>query len=264
MPELPDVEVLKQYVDATSLHKRIKQVRVQSSKVLENISTQELASDLQGSSFESTGRHGKYLFLKLASGRWLALHFGMTGFLKYFKNMQKEPAHDRLLITFENGYHLAYDCQRLFGEVQIVDDIEGFLEEKQLGPDALDTEFDFAAFKEVFAGRQGMVKSTLMNQQILAGIGNVYSDEILFRAGLHPKTKVNELGENALQNLFDKIREVLPSVIEYRADPEKMPDSFLLPHRQKDGTCPKCQGKIEQIKVSGRTAYFCPKCQQKE
>lgn len=262
MPELPDVEVFRQYLDATSLHKRIDEVEVRNTKILEQISSDKLHSALAGRSFESTRRHGKYLFVHLDDGNWLVLHFGMSGFLKYFKDMEKEPAHDRLLIRFSNGYHLSYDCQRLLGQVQMAGDFKSFLQKKELGPDALNAHLDRSTLSSVLAGRRGMVKPALMNQRIIAGIGNVYSDEILFHAKVHPKKKVSELQEETSERLSNEIGHVLRTAIEYRADPENMPESFLLPHRHKGGKCPRCRGEIEQIKVSGRTGYVCPKCQQ--
>ena len=105
MPELPDVEVFKQYLDATSLHQSIAEVKILAPEMLKGMSVKELKQALEGDAFESSRRHGKYLFVKLDKGAFLVLHFGMTGFLTYFKNMDKEPAHQRLLIAFSNGYH---------------------------------------------------------------------------------------------------------------------------------------------------------------
>ena len=262
MPELPDVEVFKQYLDGTSLHKRIDEVTVKNKKILENTTAKKLRDSLRGKTLKSSRRHGKYLFANINDNGWLVLHFGMTGFLKYFKDMEKEPGHDRLLLSFRNGYHLAFDCLRMLGKVQVIKDFEEFLETKELGPDPLASEFSFDVFKERFAGRSGMIKTTLMNQQILAGIGNVYSDEILFQAGVYPKQKVNELPEKDLKNLYNKTKSVLETVVKHKADPEQLPDGFLLPNRHKDGKCPKGHGKIEKMKVSQRTAYYCPQCQK--
>jgi formamidopyrimidine-DNA glycosylase len=185
----------------------------------------------------------------------------MTGHLKYFKNMEKDPPYDRLLITFANGYHLAYDAQRKLGEVALIEDVEGFIQEKGWGTDALNPGFDLAAFKEALAGRRGMAKSTLMNQHIMAGIGNVYSDEILFQVGIHPRSKVNQLDEETLEELFQALKEVLKTAINHQANPDRFPDSYIIPHRHDDGQCPRCGSEIKRVKVSGRSAYYCPNCQ---
>jgi formamidopyrimidine-DNA glycosylase len=261
MPELPDVEIFKQYIDATSLHKTIETVEVKSPMLLIGVSAQKLQTKLSGHKFQSATRYGKYLFVKLDNNFWLILHFGMTGRLKYFKDMEKEPSHDRLLISFANGYHLAYDCQRKLGEVGLTDDIESFVKEKQLGPDVFD--LDFTKFKKILEERRGTIKYTLMNQHIMAGIGNIYADEILFQAGLHPETPVNKLDEIKVKELYKAMYEVLKTVVDSQADPEKFPGSYLLPYRRKGGKCPQCDSKLKQIKISGRTTYYCPKCQKK-
>ena len=197
MPELPDVEVLKQYLDATSIHQGIKAVEVRDSRILEDTSTEKLKTGLKGRSLDSTRRHGKYLFAELSDNHWLVLHFGMSGELKYFKSMEKDPEYDQLLISFSNGYHLAYNAPRKLVLVALIENMEAFVEKKELGPDAMS--LDPAGFQKVLSGRRGMVKSTLMNQQIIAGIGNVYSDEILFQARLHPRVGVDELDAETLK-----------------------------------------------------------------
>jgi formamidopyrimidine-DNA glycosylase len=261
MPELPDVEVFKQYLDATSLHKKIESVQITDERVLESLSKNKLTRALKGKTFRSARRHGKYLFVELdGGGLWLVLHFGMTGFLKYFKDTDNKSSHPRILIQFTNGYHLSYDCQRMLGEVNVTDDVEKFLRTRDLGMDALDV--DLETFKDLLGKTRGAVKSALMNQKLLAGIGNVYSDEILFQAGVHPKTQANKLDEKQLEKIFDDMQKVLETAIDCGADPEKMPEFYILPERRKKGKCPRCSGEIVKEKVSGRTAYFCPKCQR--
>ncbi len=262
MPELPDGAVFKKYLDSTALHQKIKRVEVKEKRVLESVSAEKLRDRLAGASFEKSCRHGKYLFIETDGGGHLVLHFGMTGFLKYFKDMEKEPDHARLLVAFSNGYHLAFDCQRMFGQVAWVDSMTDYIEEKGLGPDALSSDLSFTDFRERFFKSGAMIKSALMNQSLIAGIGNIYSDEILFQAGIHPKTKPKGLDEDRLRKLYDTMRKVLETAIKHRADPEAMPNHFMLPHRTKGEKCPGCGGEIEKEKIASRTAYFCPKCQR--
>jgi formamidopyrimidine-DNA glycosylase len=101
----------------------------------------------------------------------------------------------------------------------------------------------------------------LMNQELMAGIGNIYSDEIMFQAGLHPKAAADKLDEDGLHKLFDAMRYVLNTAIKTEADPSKMPGDFLLPYRNKGGHCPKCGGNVLHVSACGRTAWYCPKCQ---
>lgn len=256
MPELPDVEHFRQYLEATALHQEIEDVDVRSQQILE-ADAQELREGLEGHSFEGTRRHGKHLFVRLDNERWLELHFGMSGNLAYFKDMAKEPEYDRLLFTFTNGYHLAYTAPRKLGEVDLVDDIGAFAEAHDLGPDVYADTFDLETFKSLLANRRGMIKSALMDQSLMAGIGNVYSDEILFQVGIHPRTKVQALSEEQLERIYDEMQKVLKVAIDHRADPSTFPDGWLTPHRGEDGTCARCGGPLKRVKVSGRTAYYC-------
>ena len=175
MPELPDVEIFKQYLDATSLHQEINRVEVHSTQVLEGISARKLRRRLEGHAFESSRRHGKYLFVRLNEGNWLVLHFGMTGFLRYYKNPEQSGDHTRLRIDFKNGFHLAFDCQRKLGLIDWVEDPKEFIRKKELGDDPLSEHFDLSRFTELLEGKRGSVKSALMNQSVIAGIGNIKS-----------------------------------------------------------------------------------------
>jgi formamidopyrimidine-DNA glycosylase len=262
LPELPDVEVFKRYLDATSLHKKIDAVEVKNAKILRGISTETLRRKLKGRTFLSTYRHGKILFVGIDKGLWLLFHFGMTGRVKYFKPMEEEPRHTRLLLAFSEGTHLAYESQRMLGRVELIENVEDYIAEKKLGPDALDDALDFQRFKEVLGSRRGVVKSVLMNQKALAGIGNVYSDEILFQAGLHPKSKVGRLKEKDLEKLFKQMKGVLKTAVARRADPEDFPKHYLTPHRDGNRKCPGCGTRLESVKISGRTSYGCPRCQE--
>lgn len=254
MPELPDVEVFRRYLDATALHQRIEHTRVRDEDLLRGVSRRTLERRLKGASFEATRRHGKYLLVDLDPGDWLVLHFGMTGFLAYFGDPDAEPGHVRLRFDFENGYRLAYDCQRKLGEVRLVSDPEAFLEEKELGPDAL--EVDREGFLERMEDRRGMIKTALMDQSLLAGVGNVYSDEALFQTEIHPATAVSDLDEKALGHLHRTLHRVLEKAIEEKV--ERFPDSWLLSHREPNAECPRCGGTIRRIEVAGRGCYVCP------
>jgi formamidopyrimidine-DNA glycosylase len=261
MPELPDLEVFKEYLGATSMKKKVTSVEVSSPEILNGISSRKLQSRLKGHRFITTRRHGKYLFLEVEGAGWLVLHFGMDGRLTYFKDEQKEPVHTRLKITFENGYHLALDMPRKLGGVWLVDDPDEFIAGKRLGPDPLASSFDFNEFKEAIQDKKGALKPALMDQEIISGIGNIYSDEILFQAGIHPQTKTKDLDDEALKVLYESIQKSLKTAIKHQADPGQFPNHFLITKRQEGGKCPNCDGEVEKIKVSGRTGYYCPKCQ---
>ncbi len=260
MPELPEVEIFRRYVDATALHQKIRSVDPRSTYILET-APRSMEQCLKGHAFDSTRRRGKYIFAALDDGDFLALHFGMTGSLKYYKDQADEPEYTRFLIEFTDNYHLALVMPRKLGAVQCVPSVEAFVQEKELGPDALEGIPDFGSFQHVLEGRKGMAKSVLMNQKIVAGIGNTYSDEILYQAEVHPKKSIDELDDGVLKTIFTKTGYVLRTAIDRNADPDCFPDSWLILQRHEGGRCPQCGGEVRNIKVSGRSAYYCPNCQ---
>ncbi len=262
MPELPDVEVFRDYMNRTSLYQIIRRVEVESTRILGRTDPGQLKRCLEGRSFRATSRHGKYLFCFLEPENWLVLHFGMTGFLRYFKDSGSGPKHIRVLITFQNGCHLAYDCQRKLGHVDLVSNPQQYITHKKLGPDPLNSGLDPREFAALFGRRRGSVKSALMNQRVVAGIGNIYSDEILFHAGIHPLIRSAALNEGELEDMFYRMKEVLEVAIQCRSDPQRFPGGYLLPHRAPAQSCPICGGLIDRVKVGGRTSYFCTRHQK--
>ena len=259
MPELPDVEVYRRYLSSTALHQRIDHTRVCSPGVLAGTSPQALGRALKGAAIEDTRRHGKFLFARADAGRWLVLHFGMTGRLYYSRKGEDPPEHTACLFGFANGAILAYISPRKLGRIGLTGSADSYIASQGLGPDAL--EIDEAEFLARAEDRRGGVKSWLMDQESLAGIGNVYSDEILFQAGLHPRLGVKDLGHDRLRRLYRSVSAVLAAAIKARADPARMPSDFLLPHRHEEGRCPRCGAGVKKIRAAGRTAWYCPHCQ---
>lgn len=260
VPELPDVEVFRRYLNSTALHQEITGVDVEGTRVLNGVTPASLSRSLKGRSIESTSRHGKYLLAELDSGRALVLHFGMTGRLEYYKDGEP-PKHARVVLEFKNGYRLAYVCQRKLGKVSLTRGREALAEERGLGPDAM--EVSRGEFLERVGSKKGSVKAVLMDQSAVAGVGNIYADEVLFQAGVDPRTKVGDLVEVDLRKIYSKMKEVLKVAIKSRVDPERFPGSYLLPQRGAGGKCPGCSGELEKIRVSGRATYLCPKCQRR-
>lgn len=140
-----------------------------------------------------------------------------------------------------------------------VDSVDQFVEAHKLGPDALS--LDLNEFRELASKRGGKVKPWLMNQSVMAGLGNVYSDEVLFQARVHPDCQLKSLDDKKVRDLHRATMKVLKAAIKAEADPARMPKSFLLPHRRDGEHCPRCSGELEKIKAAGRTAWLCPRCQ---
>lgn len=262
MPELPDVETYKRYIDSTSLHETINEAKISHKKILEHIDQQKLEHSLRNTKFKESYRHGKYLFLKTTKEEWLVVHFGMTGYVKYFKNNANQPSHTRLLITFENGFHLAFHSQRLLGKLGLAQNKDEYIKDKNLGPDALKISYD--SFQNVIEKRRRMIKSILMNQSIIAGVGNIYADEILFQSGIHPKTKVSLLKKEDFLNIYQNMQKIFEVAINIQGKTDEFPDMYIIPNRTKDGICPKGEKKLNNIKVNGRTTYYCPFHQKKK
>lgn len=260
MPELPDVEVFKEVVDATSLHQAIAHTHVRDESLLSGTSRQKLARAMSGRRLESTRRHGKHLGVQVDESGWLLLHFGMTGAVESYRDPGAEPEYSALVIDFEGGAHLAFTSRRRFGKIAWTEDFDAFIESEQLGPDAFG--MDLADFRALIRASRGGIKSLLMSQDRIAGLGNVYSDEALFRARIAPERPCEDLSDDEIGTLHRAMRRVLETAIERRADPEKMPDSWLLPRREKGERCPRCGGEIEKSSVAGRSSWFCQSCQR--
>src|SRR4029077_13692781 len=162
MPELPEVETFKRYLDSTSLHQRITNVDVRDAYVLKRVSARELARRLKGHRFENSRRHGKHLFVRAGNELWLRLHFGMTGSLEYLKDDDIAPKTSRVIFRFAHNRRLAFDDQRKCGEIELIKNVDEFLQTRRLGPDAL--KISLSEFKAVVGKHRGAVKAILLNQ----------------------------------------------------------------------------------------------------
>ena len=246
------------YLEATTLLQPIRAAKVLDNRILCGVSPEALELSLAGKQFLSVQRHGKRLFLRLEDDLWLTLHLGLTGRLVYLRFQVAEPSHTRFLVSFQNGRRLAFDDPRIFGEVGLTKSPSVFLAERKIGPDALQLNGD--GFLEIMRGRRGLIKPALLNQRLLAGLGNLYADEALFQAGICPKSRC--LDEMQLETLFSSIQEVLKTALSTGANLANLPDSYLLPHRRAGGNCPRDGALLRHEKIGGRTSYYCPEHQK--
>jgi formamidopyrimidine-DNA glycosylase len=261
MPELPEVETFKRSLDNTSLHQRITSVEVRDAYILKRVSARELTRRLKGRRFENSHRHGKHLFVHAGDELWLRLHFGMTGSLEYLHHDEVAPKTARVIFRFAGNCRLAFDDQRKFGEIELIEDVDEFLQTRDLGPDALG--ISLSQFKAILGKHRGAVKAILLNQQLIAGIGNLYADEILFRARVHPATEAARMSDKDLARLFRATRQVLERAIASKTDFNRLPKSWLLTHREKRGRCPRCGRALKSATIGGRTSWFCAHCQKR-
>jgi formamidopyrimidine-DNA glycosylase len=261
MPELPEVETYRRYFAKHALHQRIARVDVRDERILGQIRAETFVKKLRGREFAVTRRHGKHLFAD-AGAAWLHLHFGMTGDLAYYREREKEPRFAKIIFEFEGGGHLAFEDMRLFGLADLIASPHDFIAAKRLGADPLDPSFTFNKFAKLLERRKGAMKSLLMTQEIIAGLGNLYVDEILYQTGIHPRRPVDKLREAEKRAIFTAMRRILRETIARHGREAELPGRYLIHHREEGERCPRCGGTIRRTVVFGRTTYFCGKHQK--
>lgn len=254
MPELPEVELYSRYFARHALKQKIERVRILDSRILGEIREEKFRKAMRGRAFLAVRRHGKHLFAR-AGELWLHLHFGMTGDLAYYRG--DDPRFARVVFDFHNGARLAFQDMRLFGVVDVAADPDAYIAGHRLGPDPLERSFTLRRFRTLVSGRRGAVKSLLMSQEIIAGIGNLYADETLFQTGIHPRRAVDALSGDEVRNIFTAMRGILREVIGRKARGADYPAGYLVHHREEGAPCPRCRGDIRRAVVFGRTTYFC-------
>jgi formamidopyrimidine-DNA glycosylase len=217
---------------------------------------------LNNRAFIGAQRRGKALAAVTDDNERAAVFaFGMTGFLAYRKSHREPENGTGVRFHFAGDAHLDFVVKRKLGRLRIADSFDRFIEDHDIGPDALD--IDTATFKDRLHGRTGLIKPTLMNQSVIAGIGNLYADEILFKSSIRPDRPANKLSDAELDALSRNTRLVLRTAIRNNASPRRMPRTWILPVREDNAPrCPACRRKLLSRTVSGRRAVFCPRCQQ--
>jgi formamidopyrimidine-DNA glycosylase len=184
----------------------------------------------------------------------------MTGYLMFLERGEGPPLYSRVRFDFEDGGSMIFADMRKFGAIGLTPSKEAFLKMKRLGPDALAIER--GDFVDRAGGHRRPIKTVLLDQSVLAGVGNLYSDEVLFQCGVHPLALADGLGEDRLGCIHRNLAIVLRSSLDVGTDFDRLPEGYLLRARHPTSTCPKGHGPWHTMKVNGRTAYFCPRCQR--
>jgi formamidopyrimidine-DNA glycosylase len=257
MPELPDVEGYRRYLARHAAGQRIARVEVPDAYLLHNRSPQAFARALKGKQFRQPTRHGKWLIAPV-NGNELLLHFGMTGHLTWSADADRHQ-HDRVIFVCDGG-ELRYNNMRRFGGVWLArDEPERTSVTGPLGPDA--TDLDREGFEALLDPRRGAIKAALMDQRLLAGVGNLLSDEILWRARVHPRTPVRELSRQARDRLYEALHGAIGESVRYGRVPHG--ERWLTRVRDdREPRCPRCGNRLRKATVAGRTACWCPHCQR--
>lgn len=271
MPELPEVETVIRSLRSPLLGRRIDDVSLSWKNMLVRPSMQEFREELLSSRFVSLDRRGKYLLFRLErksrnrlERKTLIIHLKMSGNLNVRLASLERERHDRVIFALDDGNELRFNDTRKFGRVFLVPEAEDVV--GKLGPEPLDPGFSKEIFRALFAGRRGALKPLLLNQSFIAGIGNIYADESLWRAKLHPKTECSKLGEKECAGLFKAIRETLALGIKYcgtdSGDGVVPYGSYRTKVYGRGGKpCPRCRTPIERIVVAQRGTHLCPACQ---
>lgn len=237
---------------------RIERVDAPDRRLLRNRSPQAFGRALSGERFERPRRHGKWLFAPVGDVE-LLLHFGMTGLLRWAASERPRDRHDRVIFVCDDG-ELRYNDMRRFGGVWLArDEDERVAVTGPLGPDA--AALDRERFEELLAGRRGGVKAALMDQRLIAGIGNLLSDEILWRACIHPSTPLSTLDQRRRERLYEGLRTAVSESLRYGRIPHG--ERWLTAVRDdRDARCPRCGTHLRRSTIAGRTACWCPRCQR--
>lgn len=211
------------------------------------------------------GRRGKYLLIDLDGRAMLIAHLRMTGDFAVARAGTPDPPHTRVAFRL-NGRELRFIDQRRFGHMDLIDltrpgRMAEWVRERRLGAEPLDPAFTSARFREILTGRRGALKPLLLRQDLVAGIGNIYADEILFQARLSPLRRVTSLRPAEVRGLYRQIRTVLHRAVERLSRGDEAVGG-LLASREKGGICPRCGRALRMASVGGRTSYYCERCQR--
>jgi formamidopyrimidine-DNA glycosylase len=278
MPELPEVEVLRRDLDREVVGRKVKAVEVHGTRsVRRHKRKKEFIEALEGRKVMGVDRRGKYLVLRLDGGQALVVHLGMSGQLLRAKTARAAmPKHTHVVITFTQGGQLRFVDPRTFGEMFVApfDELEQRVDElAHLGMDPLESPISWDSFGRMLAAKPTRLKALLMDQRFLAGIGNVYSDEILFQAGLRWDRSSDSLTDQEIRRLYRAIVETLQDAVKHRgsslADEQYVdlfgePGDFQHHHSVYDRegeACRRCRRPVVRSRYSNRSTFYCEACQ---
>jgi formamidopyrimidine-DNA glycosylase len=273
VPELPEVETVRASLEPALVGRRLERVEITDPRLTRPLDPEEVAAELNGEVVESLERRGKYLVVRFRSGRVLLIHLRMTGSLGHHPTggLEEDP-HRRAVVRLDDGSDVTYRDVRRFGTWLLLEPGEetAYLTER-LGEEPLGAGFTTAVLAARFHGRRAPVKAAILDQRAAAGMGNIYADEALWRARIHPLTRAGELTRPELRRLHRGIKDALRAGIarqgttlrDYRTPNGargSMQDELRVYGRE-DEPCPRCGTAIARTRVAGRGTWYCPTCQ---
>lgn len=264
MPELPEVETIRTELESKIIDQKIDKINVHWHKTFEN----HCDTLPHGKKIVTADRIGKYIIFNLDHS-YLVVHLRMTGQLIFTNSDSFSNKHLRASIRFSSGAYLNFYDARKFGRIYHIIDLDNFF--ANTGIDALNPDFTADSFKQMLVRKKQGIKSFLLNQKYIAGLGNIYIDESLFLSGIHPQKLTGNIPNNHAENLYNNIKRVLNSAIEnmgttisdYRTIGGGFGSNqnFLKVYGRENETCFQCDSKIKKIRINSRGTHFCPVCQ---
>jgi formamidopyrimidine-DNA glycosylase len=266
MPELPEVETIKRALEKKLLDKKIISLKVNNSKVIKEPALSEFKKQIVGEKIKKIRRRGKLLIIELKKDKFLIIHLRITGWLKYGKVEEKA----KVIFELSGGKFLNYMDSRLLGQLSLRKEYKDLDFLKRLGPEIF--HLTAAQFRKKLEGRKGNIKALIMNQNFIAGVGNIYAQEALFLAKIDPRRTAKSLTVKDKDKLYEKLKAVLTEAIEHRGSSV---DSYrnlegqaggmekrLKVYGKKNQPCPICKKPLKKIIIAGRGTCFCSNCQK--
>lgn len=270
MPELPEMETYRKHLNQRIAGKTITNVVINREKSI-NVTQEKFVHELIHAQIVTVNRRAKHLIFKLSTGKSLLLHLMLGGWM-YIGNEQDNPDRTKQVIISFGNLELYFIGLRL-GYLHLLSEDELQEELSKLGPEPLESSFTYDEFAKILDKRRGMLKTTLVNQQFIAGIGNCYSDEICYEAKLLPMKKIDTLDEGMMKDLYDGMQSALRRALQfggYMEDPLFKGDTLTGGYNQhcyvydREGeSCNRCGGTIIKEEVSSRKTFYCAHCQRK-
>lgn len=272
MPELPEVEVIKEGLKGKVKKRTIKGVDVRFKGLIKGLSLPAFRKKIGGRKIREVSRRGKFLIFSLDDSSFLVIHLKMTGQLICCLPNEEVDKHTCLIFTLDNNFQLRFIDMRRFGVVRLVEELEEITTLAGLGPEPLEDDFTSLSLEKILEGQKRKIKIVLIDQRVLAGLGNIYAAEALHQAGINPERRANQLTETEIKALHGAIKDILRKAISARgtstdtyrdAEGKKGRFQYQLQVYQREGeSCPRCGAGISRVKISGRSTYFCPGCQK--
>ena len=262
MPELPEIEISRQRMDPKVLSRPVQAVTVLDERLLRETAPGDLKEALVGAELTAVARFGHYLLIEVAGERALLLALSPSAGIHQVRPQEEPPQHTRLGLLFQDGGGLAVVDPQARSWLTLIPDEETLPDLGTFGPDALNGEPDPEAWREALHGRRAQIKGLLLEPTLVAGLGPLYTDEILFQAGIRGDRKASDLDDEEIERLRLAVGETLRKAVRCQARPDQLPRTYLTRARAEGREdCPRCGGPLEKRQIQGRASIFCPACQ---